>query len=172
MRRRTLRAAGFLVIAGIGLLGLRAPGGPHGDPSPYPRVGAPAPAITVVTPGGESFHPAAGKGEWLVFGAIWCPECNRELAALEAAASQDGGRLSVVVVEEGESARRVEEWRGARRFSFSLLLDPGSQTAQRYGVEAYPTSVFIDRAGRVVGIHLGPLPTLASARPYLAQLLR
>lgn len=154
---------------GLILVGFRL--APHGDPAPFPVVGRPAPALTVTSLTGTAMtFPAAPT--WVVFGAIWCPWCNREVPTLDKVAARLTGRLNVVAVEEGESARRVEEWRQGRRFSFAIALDPAGRTARRFGVEAYPTSYFLDRRGRLVAVHLGPFPSLRAIRPFLRRTLR
>ncbi len=101
----------------------------------------------------------AGSPVVVNFWASWCLACRAEHAALSEAA--DGHRhrgvhfFGVLYQDTPPNARRWIDEMGGQ--SYPTLLDPGSRTAIQYGVYGVPETFFIDRAGRVVHRHLGPV---------------
>ena len=105
-----------------------------------------------VAGGRVSLGDHAGQVVLLNFWATWCAPCRAELPALQAlhaALAGDGLRVLAVSVDAG-SAGAVARFAAERGVEFPVLHDPREEVAHRYGVVAYPTSVVIDRAGRVV----------------------
>jgi peroxiredoxin len=94
----------------------------------------------------------AGEVVLLNFWATWCPPCREELPALQAlhASLASEGLTILAVSVDGGSADAVARFAAERGLAFPVLHDPSEEVARRYGVLAYPTSVVIDRAGRVV----------------------
>jgi thiol-disulfide isomerase/thioredoxin len=58
------------------------------------------------------------------FWASWCPECVRELPALERVAARCAGTLSVAAVNVGESLAAAEAFRARLGSGLPLLRDP------------------------------------------------
>ena len=117
-------------------------------------AGAPAPPFELprADGGSDSLASYAGRVVLLHFWATWCPPCRRELpalAALRAALGAEGLTVLAISVDAG-SPEAVERFAAARAPGLAVLLDPREEVARRYGVGAYPTSVVIDRSGRVV----------------------
>jgi thiol-disulfide isomerase/thioredoxin len=117
------------------------------------------------------------KGKVLVvnFWATWCAPCREELPALARLQGElaDLGLLVVAVSVDArpELAARFARERG---LAFPVLGDPRQQVARRFDVRAYPTTVVIDRAGRVaqraVGAFAWDAPeTVAWLRRLLAE---
>lgn len=94
----------------------------------------------------------AGRAVLLHFWATWCAPCRRELPALEAlrAALEPEGLSVLAVSVDGGSGEAVARFAAGRAPGLDVLLDPREEVARRYAVGAYPTSVVIDRQGRVV----------------------
>jgi hypothetical protein len=60
--------------------------------------------------------------------------------------------LRVVQVEDGAatSLEELKAWALDRGVAHAILYDGGATLTTRYGVEAFPTGVLVDRVGRVV----------------------
>lgn len=98
-----------------------------------------------------------GKPVVLNFWATWCPPCPTEMPALEALWQQyQPYGVTVLGVDQGESTATVERFaRGMVGTTFPLLLDTDLHIGSLYAVRALPTTVFIDREGRIQEIRLG-----------------
>jgi peroxiredoxin len=56
-----------------------------------------------------------------------------------------------------ESAELVASFGEEFGLGFPLLLDPGGKIQQQYKVRGYPTTVVLDREGRIQSYHVGIL---------------
>lgn len=59
--------------------------------------------------------------------------------------------LMVVGVSLRESAGTVREWGEDFGVEFPLWLDPDGRSLAAFGVRGHPSTILIDRAGRIVG---------------------
>jgi peroxiredoxin len=122
---------------------------------PLPATGgreAPVFELPLAAGGRAAYPERAGDVVLLHFWATWCPPCREELPALQALHAQLAPRgLRVLAVSvDGSAPETVARFAAERGLGFAVLHDPGEEVARRYGVAAYPTSVVIDRAGRVL----------------------
>lgn len=114
------------------------------------KVGAPAPAATLVTLDGQSMSTSQLVGEVVIlaFWATWCAPCHEELPLLSACASRHPG-LRVLGFSLDGADQLSEVRRVARTLSFPVgLLERSS--APGYGrIWRLPVNFTIDRAGRL-----------------------
>ena len=98
-----------------------------------------------------------GKVVFLNFWATWCPPCRVEMPSMERLYKEfkDQG-LAMLAVDLQESAKEVARFMKEFRLSFPALLDTDGRVASLYKVQGLPTSILIDRSGRVTGVALGP----------------
>ncbi len=100
----------------------------------------------------------SGKVVLLNLWATWCGPCIEEIPALDRLAAQLGGRdFQVVAVSVDRGAARVVEPFLARMGIGHLAsyFDPDSRTLTQLQVSGLPTSLLIDRAGRIIGRVVG-----------------
>jgi peroxiredoxin len=162
------RAAGriaLLFALCLGVAGLTSRPAAADDPfktlalirPPRTRV---APTFTVSALNGPSIRLTDYRGRVVLlnFWATWCPACQSEMPALErlyqAFKARGFAVLAISIDADGRSA--VEPFVRERPFTVPIGLDPKMTVADRYGVQALPTTVLVDRNGNRVAWAVGP----------------
>lgn len=116
----------------------------------------PAPAFTLANRAGGEVSLADLKGQVVMinFWASWCGPCRQEFPALDAiyAKYKPMGFTLVAINVESEKAD-AEKFLAATPASFPILFDPDNKVSGSYGVSAMPTTVLVDRQGRVRWLH-------------------
>ena len=121
---------------------------PSATPSPAPPL---APTDAAGNAAGLSdFH---GKLIILNLWATWCEPCLREMPSLDRLQSHFGDRIAVLgVSEDRRGATAVEPFIAKLGLkSVKLYLDPKSEVGYAFDVQGLPTSILIDRDGKVLG---------------------
>jgi len=98
------------------------------------------------------------KGKvWVVnFWATWCPPCIEELPSMNRAWSQlEPEGIGMLAINAGEDRFDVEAFLGRVPIDFTTVLG-GLDTLPNWSVRALPTTIVIDKTGRVVLEALGP----------------
>ena len=136
-------------------------------------AGAPAASFTVRRLTGESDSLAGYRGKVVLVNlwATWCPPCREEIPALETLYKQYRSKGFVVLgIDQGESASVADAF--ARKFgvTFPILIDDAQQYGRAYAAQGLPTSVLVDRSGRIVKGIDGEM-TLAQMRALVAPSL-
>ena len=89
------------------------------------------------------------------FWATWCGPCQFSLPSLEAIYRRYRARkVTVLLINEGESAEQVRAW-GGQRYMAPILLDQNKQVGALYQVQGIPRLFIIDQTGQVVYTHSG-----------------
>lgn len=133
-----------------------------------------APDFELPTLSGEPFHLAAHRGEVVLlnFWATWCAPCRVEIPdfiELQEDLGDDGLQIVGISVDAGgfEDVRPFAEEMG---INYPIVVDIGELSEMYGGVYALPTSILIDRQGRMVRKIPGML-TEETLRPMLEALL-
>lgn len=112
---------------------------------------SPAPEVEVSLLGGQTLSPGALRGRpvWLEFWAPWDPASRQRI--LDVPRLLEGGSWEVVVlaVAVGATAEEVRQLVGPGEFPLFYAV-AGLREARAFQVEVVPTTVFLDRSGRVV----------------------
>jgi peroxiredoxin len=124
-------------------------------------TGAPAPQFTLGAKSGQNVSLAQYKGQvvMLNFWASWCGPCRQEMPLLESIYKKYnrlGFTLIGVNVEPDSNA--ANEWLKQTPVSFPILYDKESRVSKMYDVAGMPSTVIIDRAGKVRMLHRGYKP--------------
>lgn len=117
---------------------------------------APAPAFTLASRAGGEVSLADLRGQVVMinFWASWCGPCRQEFPALDqiyAKYKPMGFTLVAINVESDKTD--AEKFLAAMPASFPILFDPDNVVSGKYGVNAMPTTVLIDRQGRMRWLH-------------------
>jgi peroxiredoxin len=130
-----------------------------------------APAAAATTPvAGDFALPARDGGTlrlselrgqvvMINFWATWCGPCRQEMPLLEQlhAKYEPLGFTLLGVNVEPDSAPAAEFLKRVP-VTFPILFDRESKVSEQFGVEAMPSTVLIDREGRVRHVHRGYKP--------------
>lgn len=119
-------------------------------------VGAPdsdAPALTVSTLDGDEVSLAGLRGQVVLvnFWATWCPPCRMEMPGFERVwnSRREGGLVVLGLSKERGDEPGVRAFLAERGITYPVAVT-GPEAAEAFGgVRALPTSILIDRQGRV-----------------------
>jgi len=112
---------------------------------------AAAPNFTLPQLTGDPVSLEAFRGHPVImeFWATWCGPCHYSTPSLEAIYREHRNRgVSVLLINEGESAQALRTWVKGR-FTAPILLDDEGRVAALYGVTGLPTLIVVDRDGRI-----------------------
>jgi peroxiredoxin len=129
------------------------------DDSPV-QIGKEAPDFTLTNLDGESIRLSSlkGKGVFVNFWGTWCEPCKREMPYMESQYQKmknDG--IEILAVNIAESHLVASSFTEKLGVTFPVLLDKDRKVMNRYGVTFLPSSIFIDKNGKVVAHHVGEL---------------
>src|SRR5262249_12127348 len=132
----------------------------HDETQQKLHVGAEAPALQLRDVNGARVDlqevTSRKKVVLVTFWATWCGPCRIELPELEKlyAAKRDAG-LEILAVNEDLETEKLTDYLKERSLSFPVLRDPDGKVAQAYGVDGFPTTVLINKEGRIVRVQSG-----------------
>lgn len=146
--RWAMLAGTLIFVGGTAALALRGPGGEKlpalsfaaldsGEPVPLGRF--------------------AGRPIVVNLWATWCPPCVREMPVLQQAQARRTD-VHFVFLNQGEDPALVQRWlQGQRLVLRNVLVDPQRQASAAFKQQGYPTTLFFDAQGRLVGRRIGEL---------------
>lgn len=98
-----------------------------------------------------------GKIVALNFWATWCPICVIDMLSLEKLHKKLKGKNFVLVaVSIRDSVAEVKRFAEQNKLIFTFLLDSTGKTLSGFGIHVIPTTLIIDKSGRIFGRILGP----------------
>lgn len=91
-----------------------------------------------------------GKYVLINFWATWCTYCKDEMPDLQAF-GEENEDLIIIAVNVEESRELVEKYIEEGGYTFNVALDSDGDLAKAYFISSFPTSIFIDRYGKLIG---------------------
>lgn len=121
--------------------------------------------------GHERLIPKNGRKQIVLFWATWCGPCAAELALYNRAVKEKKlPAQQVLAVSLGESVEVVQSAVRERGYEFSVYVDPVGRMSQSYQVPATPTSVFVEKTGKIATFSVGLSPfTFLKAEEFLKE---
>lgn len=115
--------------------------------------------FTLTSLEGEEYTLSEMKGQWVLinFWATYCGPCVDEMPALQAIADQYPEELTVLAINQRESADLVRAFKNTLDLQFPLLLNPDDTTLLNYQVIGLPQTIVVDPNGEIVWRQFGPV---------------
>ncbi len=124
-------------------------------------VGKPAPDFELALLGGKKFHLAESKGRVVIldFWATWCGPCLQAMPQVERVAREFEDRnVLLVAVNLQEEPDQIKAMMERHKLHPTVALDRDGVAAARYGANAIPQTVIINREGVVARLFVGGGP--------------
>lgn len=97
-----------------------------------------------------------GKIVFLNFWTTWCAACRDEMPQMEKLyAKFKNADFAMLAVDLQESAAVVRDFFKYYKLSFTALLDPDAMARSLFAVRSIPTTLILDKEGRIVGAAVG-----------------
>jgi thiol-disulfide isomerase/thioredoxin len=98
----------------------------------------------------------AGKPVVVHFWGTWCYWCKKESPILEKIYQTYRSKgVEFVPISVGDEPREVTEYLEKNRLHWPSALDPKGAIAAKFKIRGYPTTVLVDRSGRIHKTHVG-----------------
>ena len=139
----------------------------------------PAPALRFTARDGTPKTLADFRGRVVLvnFWATWCGPCRAEMPSLDRLQAKLGRRLTVLAIsEDRRGADAIDPFLARLKLStLAVYLDPNNGALQAFGLRGLPTSILVDRDGRMLwrvegGVDWTSAEAAAKLDPYLAPL--
>lgn len=122
------------------------------------KDGDPAPDFEISTIDGGKVKLSSFKGKvvLLAFWASWCPRCMEELAFLQGLYTAYKDNLTVLAINQDTKnlseahLAKLKETVKEMGLGFPVLIDLEFDAWQKYGINALPTSIIVNKEGKIV----------------------
>lgn len=122
--------------------------------------GQQAPDFKLQTLSGEEVSLSDYQGEKVMinFWATWCPPCRAEMPDMEEFSQNEDVQVLAINLTETESGvEGVRDFAEEFGLTFPILLDKDVAVANEYQINPVPTSIFVDKEGKISSVMLGAM---------------
>jgi peroxiredoxin len=135
--------------------------------------GQPAPDFTLKSNTNVNMRLGEMRGEVIMlnFWATWCGPCRQEMPELEKLYNKfKSAGFRVLAINVDTETKNTKNFLSSLNISYPVLFDNQKSVSRQYNIEAMPSSVIIDRDGKIRYIHQGFQPSYVAL--YEAQIRR
>ena len=115
-----------------------------------------------------------GKPVVINFWAIWCPPCKAEMPDFQKAYDEYGENVTFLFVNligwRNNTVAEVDAFMEQNGYDFPVYYDVDGSAEKAVGVTSIPTTVFIDKTGKVTNTYTGILSEIL-LNNYINQIL-
>lgn len=148
---KRIAAFSVVVIALVATIFYTNPFGIFGEKIYASVPGNQAPAISLLDLDGKQTDvDFDGSLTVINFWATWCPPCKAEMPEFEQFFQENVGKIAFYAINIKEPQDRVAGFLKASRNTMPVLLDTNGEVAKLYRVNAIPTTLIVDKSGKVV----------------------
>lgn len=144
----------------------------HRDDVKLLKVGDDAPNFSLVDLNGNTHKLSdyKGQGVLLNFWGTWCKPCKKEMPAINEQYEQFKGEgVQVLGINIAESNFEVSSFTDKLGVKFPILLDKTKSVMRAYNVDPLPTTVLVNKEGKIVKIITGEM-TETDIQKYLTSI--
>ncbi|MHB8234887.1 MAG: TlpA family protein disulfide reductase [Solirubrobacteraceae bacterium] len=97
-----------------------------------------------------------GRPAIIHFWASWCGPCVKEAPQLARLAGELHGRATLVGVDWSDNQADAARFVRQHHWTFPVLIDSSGEVGNAYGLTGLPTTLLLDREGRITRRLVGP----------------
>ena len=115
-------------------------------------AGTTVPDVALVDSRGAEVRLSDHRGAPIVVN-LWfsdCPPCRRELTDFAAVHAEVGDRVRFVGIDPFDTVEVMQRFASERGVEYDLWRDPDRDFTAAVGVVAFPVTLFVDEAGRIL----------------------
>jgi cytochrome c biogenesis protein CcmG, thiol:disulfide interchange protein DsbE len=136
---------------------------PGRDVAAVPGIGSAMPEYSTKGLDGSTFSTKGEKGNVVLLNmwATWCGPCRAEIPVLQGLHgkySAQGFKVVGVSLDDSSAQADVRKFVLDHKMTYPVVLDPDSTLANMFQATVIPTSVLVDRQGKIVWQQIGALP--------------
>jgi thiol-disulfide isomerase/thioredoxin len=138
------------------------------QPPAIPKDSVPETNTAVAAPGGEQVTFADGKGKsislaelkgkviFINFWATWCPPCIAEMPSIQDLYTKykDNEQVVFIMVDVDGKYKQASDFMKKKGYTLPVYL-PESEVPKEYFAGSMPTTVILDKSGKLAFHHLG-----------------
>jgi len=143
-----------------------------------PLIAAPVtvvPDIALTSDSGTSVRVTDFKGRVVLldFWASWCVPCRKSFPEIDRLSREFANRgLQVIAVNVDEQRKKADAFLAQFPHTMTIAYDPKGVAAAAFDLQGMPSSLIVDRSGRVRFTHMGYTDkTIGQFRAEIVQLL-
>lgn len=97
-----------------------------------------------------------GKILFINFWATWCPPCREEMPSMQKLHDRLKDKDFVMVaIDLQEPVEPVKKFLKEYKLTFMTLLDANGEVGLLFGIQSIPTTLIMDKQGRIIGVAIG-----------------